>query len=898
MQGGMQNEAIICRLFLRNRCSRGDACPFYHPEYNLNPESPSVAWLNFCQDFKRGQCFRQDCNFFHVNSEEEETYRLRKDIAPTLLEQAMRKALLFDVALTGTRATCKAFLQGGCSLPMCPYRHITRHEFANEVLNTLRNEFEIVLGQSGTDIPGSQQIQGRNNSQIMDPMMQGMGQGSVQGNKNITETLEEKVQRLEQENENIYRALDPEQKAKSLGEIRSRLMTLQAALQWKDENDTNKGGFVDDGLPPGMAVVNYDHSNSNFQEPSIDFMRRNVMQVQPEQRDNPDRLDKESDCKLFIGGLNSVTDTATLRNYFSRFGELVDAVVMEDKKARKSRGFGFVTYAKIFMAENAFRNGPHTIDGKVVDTKFAKPRSDDGRGSSPKRGSSPRRSNRDRSPDRGENRIPKIFVGGLSEGITTEVLRNYFQPYGSIVDCISMVDLKTRRHRGFGFVEFKDWESTNMVLADVPHRILGCLVTVDRPMPRDKKDPQSSRSGGSGGGGGGGGGGSGGMGGIGGGGGGGGGGNGSGSSGDDSSKMFVGGLSFSTNERALREHFSRFGKVKEAKINRDGKGASKGFGFVVFSDSYMVEDAMDSGPHEIDGRRVDTGYASKRNEKKSGGDSGRNRRDRRRSPDRSGDKPKVSREDACKLYIGQITNSINEDDLERYFSSFGDIRKVEIKSAPKSKSGYGFVTYEEPEMVDSAIEAAPHEINGCSIEVGRAVSKGDRNDRNSRDEARRGNRKSKNDKDQDSSATGSGEQCTMFVGNLSEEANEETLYDYFCKYGEIKEARITTDSKGTSRGYGFIRFAEGGSVQEAIDDGPHEIDGCVLKVGSAHSKGQDKRNIELKNLHRAARTAFTRCRRHRTEESLIEYKKCRSQFRRALKEAKELNGDIKPLFLP
>lgn len=152
------------------------------------------------------------------------------------------------------------------------------------------------------------------------------------------------------------------------------------------------------------------------------------------------------------------------------------------------------------------------------------------------------------------------------------------------------------------------------------------------------------------------------------------------------------------------------------------------------------------------------------------------------------------------------------------------------------------MTYEEPEMVDSAIDAAPHEINGCSIEVGRAVSKGDRNDRNSRDEARRGGRKSRNDKDQDSSASGSGEPCTIFVGNLSEEANEETLYDYFCKYGEIKEARITTDSRGTSRGYGFIRFAEGSSVQEAIDDGPHEIDGCVLKVGSAHSKGQDKRN--------------------------------------------------------
>ena len=43
---------------------------------------------------------------------------------------------------------------------------------------------------------------------------------------------------------------------------------------------------------------------------------------------------------------------------------------------------------------------------------------------------------------------------------------------------------------------------------------------------------------------------------------------------------------------------------------------------------------------------------------------------------------------------------------------------------------------------------------------------------------------------------------------------------------------------------------------------------------------------ELQILHRATRTALTRCRRNRTELNIIIYKKCRAQFRRALKSAR------------
>ena len=63
--------------------------------------------------------------------------------------------------------------------------------------------------------------------------------------------------------------------------------------------------------------------------------------------------------------------------------------------------------------------------------------------------------------------------------------------------------------------------------------------------------------------------------------------------------MFVGGLNSTTTERTLREHFNRFGRVKDVNIIRYSSGNSKGYGFVFFNESYMVKDAMDSGPHEV-----------------------------------------------------------------------------------------------------------------------------------------------------------------------------------------------------------------------------------------------------------------------------------------------------------
>ena len=69
-----------------------------------------------------------------------------------------------------------------------------------------------------------------------------------------------------------------------------------------------------------------------------------------------------------------------------------------------------------------------------------------------------------------------------------------------------------------------------------------------------------------------------------------------------SNKLFVGGLSWDTNDASLSQAFSRFGEVQDAKVILDrDTGRSRGFGFVTLGDSEQAKAALT----EMDGATVD-----------------------------------------------------------------------------------------------------------------------------------------------------------------------------------------------------------------------------------------------------------------------------------------------------
>jgi len=78
--------------------------------------------------------------------------------------------------------------------------------------------------------------------------------------------------------------------------------------------------------------------------------------------------------KIFVGGLASTVSEADFKNYFSRWGKIMDAQIMVDHTTKRSRGFGFITFENYKSVEDVIRIRTHEIKGKPIDIKKAFPK--------------------------------------------------------------------------------------------------------------------------------------------------------------------------------------------------------------------------------------------------------------------------------------------------------------------------------------------------------------------------------------------------------------------------------------------------------------------------------------------------------------------------------------------
>ncbi|XP_021287656.1 heterogeneous nuclear ribonucleoprotein 1 isoform X1 [Herrania umbratica] len=192
----------------------------------------------------------------------------------------------------------------------------------------------------------------------------------------------------------------------------------------------------------------------------------------------------ESDLgKLFIGGISWDTDEERLKEYFRKYGEVVEAMIMRDRVTGRARGFGFVVFADPAVAERVIMD-KHMIDGRTVEAKKAVPRDDQhilNRNVSGITGSP------------GPGRTKKIFVGGLASTVTEGDFKKYFDQFGSITDVVVMYDHNTQRPRGFGFITYDSEDAVDRVLHKTFHELNGKLVEVKRAVPKELS-PGPSRS--------------------------------------------------------------------------------------------------------------------------------------------------------------------------------------------------------------------------------------------------------------------------------------------------------------------------------------------------------------------------------------------------------------------
>ncbi|KFK43948.1 hypothetical protein AALP_AA1G195500 [Arabis alpina] len=170
--------------------------------------------------------------------------------------------------------------------------------------------------------------------------------------------------------------------------------------------------------------------------------------------------------KLFVGGVSWETTQETFANYFGKFGELVDSVIMTDRMTGKPRGFGFVTFADSAVADKVLED-EHVIDDRKVDLKRTVPRGD-----------------RD-TEIKPVSKTRKIFVGGLPPFLEEDELKKYFCVYGEILEHQIVYDHLTGRSRGFGFVTFQTEDSVDRLFSDEKvHEIGDKQVEIKRAEPK------------------------------------------------------------------------------------------------------------------------------------------------------------------------------------------------------------------------------------------------------------------------------------------------------------------------------------------------------------------------------------------------------------------------------
>ncbi|CAD6506082.1 BgTH12-07013 [Blumeria graminis f. sp. triticale] len=185
------------------------------------------------------------------------------------------------------------------------------------------------------------------------------------------------------------------------------------------------------------------------------------------------------------------------------------------------------------------------------------------------------------------------------------------------------------------------------------------------------------------------------------------------------------------------------------------------------------------------------------------------------------------------LYVGGLDPRVTEDVLRQIFETTGHVQNVKIipdknhvQASPLTTPtcqfqakgfNYGFVEYDDPGAAERAMQTLNgRRVHQAEIRVNWAYQS---------------NTSNKED---------TSNHFHIFVGDLSNEVNDEVLLQAFSAFGSVSEARVIWDMKtGRSRGYGFVAFRERQDAEKALSSMDGEWLGSrAIRCNWANQKGQ------------------------------------------------------------
>jgi polyadenylate-binding protein len=307
----------------------------------------------------------------------------------------------------------------------------------------------------------------------------------------------------------------------------------------------------------GYAYVNY-HSYVDA-ERALDLLNFKELRGRPcrimwSQRDPS--LRRGGQGNIFIKNLDKSIDHKILYDTFSSFGNILSCKVSTDEHGN-SKGFGFVHYETEEAATEAInKTNGKLLNGKKVYVGRFVPR-------------------KDRLALEQENpKWTNIFVKNVPKSVSEEKFLELFNAFGNVTSAVLMKD-EQGNSKGFGFVNYNGHEEAQAAIDQMNGKeIEGSPLYVGRAQKKSerekelkemfeklKRERMSKYQG---------------------------------------VNLYVKNLEDTIDDARLRQEFTGSGTITSAKVMRDEKGASKGFGFVC----YATPDEATKAVTELNGKII------------------------------------------------------------------------------------------------------------------------------------------------------------------------------------------------------------------------------------------------------------------------------------------------------
>lgn len=340
---------------------------------------------------------------------------------------------------------------------------------------------------------------------------------------------------------------------------------------------------------------------------------------------------------------------------------------------------------------------------------------------------------------------PSVYVGSLDPQVTEQTLYDHFVRLGPVMSVRVCVDATTQKSLGYGYVNFQNPADAEKALDELN---LSKLLTKHIRVAKIQRDPTQRRSG--------------------------------------VSNIVVKRLPTTMDVAALKDIFTKFGRITSIKVAGDENGQPRGYAYISYEkEESAVEAVQETNNLEVDGKSIAV---------------------ERYQPQFREEQQKQF----TNLFVRNLDVNVTDEAFEKYFAQFAPVTSSKIRRLEGVPSTCGYVAFNTHEDAANVLETTNEKecelaAEGKTLSVSRFQSRSERT--RARDRLRR-ERQLQYSK-----------YPNLYVKNFDEHVSPDDLRELFERYGPTVSVRVMSDpNTKVSRGFGFVSMKDANAAQKAISE--------------------------------------------------------------------------------